>query len=423
MEMEFTFELKKQSTCSVRLTNKTFHTVAFKVKTTSPKKYCVRPNVGIVLPNSTSEFTVTMQAQKVAPPNLICKDKFLIQSAIVPTGTTEKDITSVMFSKDDDKNVEEVKLRVIFVSPSQSPELSPTNREIKQAPFPELPMLKDPVSKRRELLNPPMQVSTDANNEEFKMSNGQGFFNATKGMELKTKNDVSTANESKLDAKDEDFKMINDQGFFPKTEVLELKAQNAVTAANESKDAQDEEIKVINGQGLFATTKNLKLNAKDMNIGNESKPANEAALSTNVDLVNTEESKLAKDEELKPDNISVYDEQLKPIDHCESSSVEDADRDVELTEGQAVGELKFVSDIQEMRSKLNVLELKFNEVESSISKLIEERRQSIHDRQILQQELEVLRKRSAREVQEGFPLLFVVMVALVSVVLGYFSHS
>ncbi|KAJ8770213.1 hypothetical protein K2173_011566 [Erythroxylum novogranatense] len=352
MEMEFTFELKKQSTCSVRLTNKTFHTVAFKVKTTSPKKYCVRPNVGIVLPNSTSEFTVTMQAQKVAPPNLICKDKFLIQSAIVPTGTTEKDITSVMFSKDDDKNVEEVKLRVIFVSPSQSPELSPTNREIKQAPFPELPMLKDPVSKRRELLNPPM-VSTDANNEEFKMSNGQGFFNATNG----------------------------------------------------SKDAQDEEIKVINGQGLFATTKNLKLNAKDMNIGNESKPANEAALSTNVDLVNTEESKLAKDEELKPDNISVYDEQLKPIDHCESSSVEDADRDVELTEGQAVGELKFVSDIQEMRSKLNVLELKFNEVESTISKLIEERREEVQER------------------CKRIPSSFVVMVALVSVVLGYFSHS
>jgi hypothetical protein len=39
-----------------------------------------------------------MQAQKVAPHDMVCKDKFLIQSAIVPVGTTEKDITPSMVS-------------------------------------------------------------------------------------------------------------------------------------------------------------------------------------------------------------------------------------------------------------------------------------------------------------------------------------
>lgn len=39
---------------------------------------------------------VTMQAQRAAPPDLHCKDKFLIQSTVVPVGTAEEDITSGM---------------------------------------------------------------------------------------------------------------------------------------------------------------------------------------------------------------------------------------------------------------------------------------------------------------------------------------
>ncbi|CAN1164753.1 Vesicle-associated protein 2-2, partial [Linum perenne] len=92
----FAVELKKQSLCAVRLLNNSYHTVAFKIKTTSPKKYCVRPNVGVMLPKSICEFTVTMQAQKVAPPDMICKDKFLIQTTVVPIGTSDEDITPLM---------------------------------------------------------------------------------------------------------------------------------------------------------------------------------------------------------------------------------------------------------------------------------------------------------------------------------------
>jgi hypothetical protein len=35
-----------------------------------------------------------MQAPKVAPPDLICRDKFLVQSTAVPEGTKEEDVTS-----------------------------------------------------------------------------------------------------------------------------------------------------------------------------------------------------------------------------------------------------------------------------------------------------------------------------------------
>ncbi|KAJ8565480.1 hypothetical protein K7X08_008056 [Anisodus acutangulus] len=117
VELQFPFELKKLITCSFQLTNKSDEYVAFKVKTTNPKKYCVRPNTGIVMPNSTCDVIVTMQAQKEALPDMQCKDKFLLQSVVASPGTTAKDITPEMFNKELGNHVEECKLRVAYVPP------------------------------------------------------------------------------------------------------------------------------------------------------------------------------------------------------------------------------------------------------------------------------------------------------------------
>ncbi|XVE74039.1 hypothetical protein DITRI_Ditri11bG0167100 [Diplodiscus trichospermus] len=127
-DLKFPFELRKQSSCSMQLTNKTEKYVAFKVKTTNPKKYCVRPNSGIVLPGSTCNVTVTMQAQKEAPPDMQCRDKFLIQSVVAPVGATNKDITPEMFNKEDGRVVDEFKLRVIYI-PANPPSPVPEGSE------------------------------------------------------------------------------------------------------------------------------------------------------------------------------------------------------------------------------------------------------------------------------------------------------
>ncbi|CAI9259322.1 unnamed protein product [Lactuca saligna] len=121
VELKFPFELKKQISCSIQLSNKTENHVAFKVKTTNPKKYCVRPNSGVVLPRSTCDVTVTMQSQKEAPVDLQCKDKFLLQSVVAGPGATAKDVTPEMFSKEAGHAVEECKLRVIYLPPPQRP--------------------------------------------------------------------------------------------------------------------------------------------------------------------------------------------------------------------------------------------------------------------------------------------------------------
>ncbi|KAI9125100.1 hypothetical protein K1719_003716 [Acacia pycnantha] len=111
-------ELKKQISCSIQLSNKTDDYVAFKIKTTNPKKYCVRPNTGIVLPRSMCDVIVTMQAQKDAPPDMQCKDKFLLQS----------------FNKEARHVVEESKLRVVYVSPPQPPSPVPEGSEEGSSP-------------------------------------------------------------------------------------------------------------------------------------------------------------------------------------------------------------------------------------------------------------------------------------------------
>ncbi|XP_010258955.1 PREDICTED: vesicle-associated protein 1-2 [Nelumbo nucifera] len=133
-ELKFPFELKKQISCSLQLSNKTDNYVAFKVKTTNPKKYCVRPNTGIVLPRSTCDVIVTMQAQREAPPDMQCKDKFLLQSVIASPGATPKDINPEVFNKESGNLVEECKLRVVYVSPPQPPSPVPEGSEEGSSP-------------------------------------------------------------------------------------------------------------------------------------------------------------------------------------------------------------------------------------------------------------------------------------------------
>ncbi|XP_038878363.1 vesicle-associated protein 1-2-like isoform X2 [Benincasa hispida] len=75
---------------------------------------------------------VRMQAQTLAPPDMLCKDKFLIQSTVVPADTTDVDITSTLFAKEGGKYIEEQKLGVTLVSPSISPVVSPVDEALKE---------------------------------------------------------------------------------------------------------------------------------------------------------------------------------------------------------------------------------------------------------------------------------------------------
>ncbi|XVF56958.1 hypothetical protein PTKIN_Ptkin06aG0162900 [Pterospermum kingtungense] len=398
-ELKFEFILKKQCSCSLTLTNNTDQYVAFKVKTTSPKKYCVRPNVGIIQPKSAFDFTVTMQAQREAPPDMICKDKFLIQSTVVPEGTSDEDITSAtvsdfllclccsifcdfrsffawQFVKDSGRYIEENKLKVALLSPPHSPVLSPINGTTNPGINYEASIPKEPVFSRIGVLGP---LETVAEVEESKMITFEDL-KAKKDVEWKPRKDMFY---------DEDLKPKKDAGLKPRNDVINVDLK--------SEDTQ------LNPKNNFVN-------------GMEFKPVKDVESKPTEDNLDTEELKSVKEKEFGSLKDNPDTDELKSVKEKEFSALKDG----ELKTMRTVEELKFAKDLEEMKSKLNDLETKLGKAEAIISKLTEERRVCTQERKILQEELALLRKNtSLRRVQVGFPLLFVCMVALVGVLLGY----
>ncbi|KAI5655780.1 hypothetical protein M9H77_32967 [Catharanthus roseus] len=117
-ELQFQFELEKQSFCDLKVANNTEHHVAFKVKTTSPKKYFVRPNAGVIQPWDSCIIRVTLQAQREYPPDMQSKDKFLLQSTRVPPNTDVDELPPDTFNKEAGKLIEELKLKVVYSAPN-----------------------------------------------------------------------------------------------------------------------------------------------------------------------------------------------------------------------------------------------------------------------------------------------------------------
>jgi len=72
---------KSTLTSTIVLKNITSKPISFKVKTTNPKRYIVRPNYDVIPPNESSKVSVILNYQ-TEQPRLEDKDKFQIQSII-----------------------------------------------------------------------------------------------------------------------------------------------------------------------------------------------------------------------------------------------------------------------------------------------------------------------------------------------------
>ncbi|KAF8116157.1 hypothetical protein N665_0020s0020 [Sinapis alba] len=366
--LKFAVDLKKQSTCVVQLTNTTHHFVAFKVKTTSPKKYCVRPNVGVVAPKSSCEFSVIMQAFKEPPPGMVCKDKFLIQSTAVPAETTDEDITASMFSKAEGKHIEENKLRVTLVLPSDSPELSPVKGILKQEAVFEDSILKDRVYGQSETLRPPQYESEI----------------------VKERHDELKA--SPYDAKE-----------------LKQPKKGVVDFIEDLNPANNDIMATKGGYTTLDMVKEAEFNRikshKDADDGRGIKPTH------NLDTPTSMAMDLSGDQGFANGKTSA-----KSVTYSDEPRIH---RDRDVVQMQQT-DAQLIKDIEEMKLKVNALESKLKQADSTISKLMEERSISFQHRESLQQELSELRtKKIVKEVHIGFPLLFVCVVAFISIVIGF----
>lgn len=98
-------------TSYLKLTNPTNEKICFKVKTTAPRRYCVRPNNGTVDPRSTTQIAVMLQPFDFDSKNdNRNKHKFMIQTMFEPEGDVDPDSMWKTFAD----QVMDCKLRCVF---------------------------------------------------------------------------------------------------------------------------------------------------------------------------------------------------------------------------------------------------------------------------------------------------------------------
>ncbi|KAI4154633.1 MAG: hypothetical protein L6R39_001370 [Caloplaca ligustica] len=107
---------KQEVSQSLRLSNPSSDTIAFKVKTTAPKQYCVRPNSGKIDAGQAVEVQVLLQAMKEdPPPDARCRDKFLVQTAALAPDSDASNIPAISIEKANKSAIQERKIRVVFL--------------------------------------------------------------------------------------------------------------------------------------------------------------------------------------------------------------------------------------------------------------------------------------------------------------------
>ncbi|RMJ19185.1 hypothetical protein CDV36_001062 [Fusarium kuroshium] len=120
-ELSFRRPFTSEVAQTLTLKNPNSTPVAFKVKTTAPKQYCVRPNAGRIEAGQSFDVAVLLQAMKQdPPPDARCRDKFLVQSAPI---TAEKEFASIanVLETTDKSQLVERKIRVNWLA--ANPEL------------------------------------------------------------------------------------------------------------------------------------------------------------------------------------------------------------------------------------------------------------------------------------------------------------
>lgn len=117
--IEFPSARLQSVSVSLTLKNITEKLIAYKIKTTAPKNYLVRPSSGVIAPGEDQDVQIVLQPQQTIPTNN--SDRFLVQA-------TEVESPSVQLTKDFWTNVpksqlQDQRLSVVF-KPDENTALS-----------------------------------------------------------------------------------------------------------------------------------------------------------------------------------------------------------------------------------------------------------------------------------------------------------
>ncbi|KAI0211930.1 Vesicle-associated membrane protein-associated protein A [Lamellibrachia satsuma] len=128
-ELKFKGPFTDVITANLDLNNPSDKRVCFKVKTTAPKRYCVRPNSGIIEPGSKISVSVMLQPFDYDP-NEKNKHKFMVQTMFAPDGPIEN--TDMLWKEADPEQLMDSKLKCVFEPGSPRPNNVPVKLEEAQ---------------------------------------------------------------------------------------------------------------------------------------------------------------------------------------------------------------------------------------------------------------------------------------------------
>ncbi|XP_053322920.1 vesicle-associated membrane protein-associated protein A [Spea bombifrons] len=114
-ELKFRGPFTDVVTTNLKLRNPSERKVCFKVKTTAPRRYCVRPNSGTIDPGATVTVSVMLQPFDYDP-NEKSKHKFMVQTIFAPSNISDMEAVWKDAKPDD---LMDSKLRCVFDMPHE----------------------------------------------------------------------------------------------------------------------------------------------------------------------------------------------------------------------------------------------------------------------------------------------------------------
>ncbi|XP_043193259.1 vesicle-associated membrane protein-associated protein B-like [Amphibalanus amphitrite] len=122
------------SSSSLKITNTSDKKVTFKVKTTAPKRYCVRPNQGVLNAGASTNIAVMLQPFNYDPAEKN-KHKFMVQTMFLPDGDTG-DLESLWKNASPEQVMTSSKMRCVFELPTDVAEEAPAPAPAVRHPEP-----------------------------------------------------------------------------------------------------------------------------------------------------------------------------------------------------------------------------------------------------------------------------------------------
>jgi hypothetical protein len=114
-EIVFPNVLNQEAVFILKVSNVSSSAVAFKVKTTAPKNYLVKPSAGAIPASGSIEVKITLNKQTTDPS--VNNDRFLVQAVKSPSG---KELTKEEWAAVDKSAIQELRLHVVFTNQSGS---------------------------------------------------------------------------------------------------------------------------------------------------------------------------------------------------------------------------------------------------------------------------------------------------------------